>query len=219
MSAFEKFDPYAFLQRERPPGTEVPDAERAINEAARPQTLAALATLAGLAAEIEISNSSKIANNSSDQWNKNQIQSPTPAKVAKVAKAGIAGSAAPFRSAFEALERSCPDLIEAERWQQAVEDGRRFLASWSDQAHALGWTAHELFGLHTPPERQAASYSRLSRYDEIGLFWLLRGRHVIALTERTAAIQGTTAVLTYRKLNKPALGPLGDSLDDMGPTP
>ena len=99
----------------------------------------------------------------------------------------------------------------------AVEDGRRFLASWGGQADALGWKARELFGLHNPPESAAANYSRLSRYDETGLIWLFRGRPVIALTETTAAIQGATAVLTYRKLNKPALGPLGDSLDDMGP--
>jgi hypothetical protein len=96
-------------------------------------------------------------------------------------------------------------------------DGQRFLASWGAQAHAFGWTGRELFGLHTAPERPAANYSRLSRYDETGLIWLLRGRAVIALTETTAAIQGATALLTYRKLNKPALGPLGDSLDDMGP--
>ena len=50
----------------------------------------------------------------------------------------------------------------------------------------------------------------------MGLIWLLRGRPVVALTETVAAIQGTSAVLTYRKLNKPALGPVGDSLDDMG---
>ena len=58
--------------------------------------------------------------------------------------------------------------------------------------------------------------SRLSRYDETGLIWLLRGRPVVALTATTAAIQGATGILTYRKLNKPALGPLGDSLDDIG---
>ena len=68
----------------------------------------------------------------------------------------------------------------------------------------------------TPPERPAASYSRLFRYDETGLIWLLRGRPVIALTETTAAIQAATGVLSYRKLSKPTLGPLGDSLDDMG---
>jgi hypothetical protein len=50
----------------------------------------------------------------------------------------------------------------------------------------------------------------------MGLIWLLTGRAVVAMTETTAAIQGATSLLTYRKLNKPALGPLGDSLDDMG---
>jgi hypothetical protein len=39
---------------------------------------------------------------------------------------------------------------------------------------------------------------------------------VVALTADTAAIQTTTgSILTYRKANKPALGPVGDSLDDL----
>ena len=38
---------------------------------------------------------------------------------------------------------------------------------------------------------------------------------MVALTESTAAIKmATGAVLTYRRHNKPAYGPLGDSLDD-----
>jgi hypothetical protein len=127
------------------------------------------------------------------------------------------GTSEPYRDVFVAFCAKCPDHVEPNRWRQAVVDGRRFLASWGTQAHAFGWTGRELFGLHTAPERPAANYSRLSRYDETGLIWLLRGRAVIALTETTAAIQGATALLTYRKLNKPALGPLGDSLDDKGP--
>jgi hypothetical protein len=121
-----------------------------------------------------------------------------------------------YEPSLHALRRRCPDFVEPKRWRQAVEDGQRFLASWGEQAHALGWTARELFGLHTPPEGPVACYSRLSRYDETGLVWLLRGRPIVALTETTAAIQGATSVLTYRKLNKPALGPLSDSLDDIG---
>jgi hypothetical protein len=139
------------------------------------------------------------------------LETPTAQKAQKAQK-----GPAPYEPSFCALERRCPDFVEAERWQQAVEDGWRFLGLWDEQAHALGWTARELFGLHTPPQRPAVSYSRLSRYDETGLIWLLRGRRVIALTETTAAIQGATSILTYRKLNKPALGPPGDSLDDMG---
>ena len=44
----------------------------------------------------------------------------------------------------------------------------------------------------------------------------LQGRPVVALTETTAAIMNPTSNVTvYRKNNKPALGPLGDSLDDL----
>jgi hypothetical protein len=117
---------------------------------------------------------------------------------------------------FRALEAGCLELIPVNHWQQAVDDGRRFLARWGEQAEALGWTARDLFGLHTPPAKPHPSYSRLSRYDETGLIWLLRGRPVVALTEATAAIQNPTGAITvYRRHNKPALGPLGDSLDDL----
>jgi hypothetical protein len=90
------------------------------------------------------------------------------------------------------------------------------LARWGEQAEALGWTAKDLFGLHKPPASQHPSYSRLSRYDETGLVWLLQGREVVALTEATAAIQSLTGAITiYRRHNKPTLGPIGDSLDDV----
>lgn len=119
---------------------------------------------------------------------------------------------------LEELERRCPLYIDLADWEQAVGDGREFLARWGQQADALGWTAHDLFGLHPIPERPVASYRRLSRYDCTGLVWLLQGRHVVALTADTAAIQTESGgILAYRKNNKPAYGPLGDSLDDMGP--
>jgi hypothetical protein len=118
--------------------------------------------------------------------------------------------------ALSALEARCPDLVPPDRWQDAVDDGRAFLAKWGEQAEALGWTARDLFGLHTPPEKPHPSYSRLSRYDETGLIWLLQGRPVVALTGATAAIQNPSgAITTYRKYNKPALGLVGDSLDDL----
>ena len=113
-----------------------------------------------------------------------------------------------------AFEAGCPDLVPAERWRQAVEDGHAFLARWADQAEALGWSARDLFGLHKPPAKPHPSYSRLSRYDETGLVWLLQGREVVALTEATASIKGTTGNITiYRKHNKPPFGPLGGRLD------
>jgi hypothetical protein len=113
------------------------------------------------------------------------------------------------------LEGRCPDHLPPDHWHQAVEDGRRFLAQWGEQAEALGWTVPDLFGLASIPDTPHASYRRLSRYDETGLIWLLGGQPVLALTEGTAAIESPTGSVTiYRRHDKPALGPLGDSLDD-----
>ncbi len=126
-----------------------------------------------------------------------------------------------FFRVLQELEGRCPAHVDPADWVQAIEDGRKFLASWGRQAEELGWTARELFGLHAVPERPAATYRRLSRYDETGLIWLLHGRPVVALTETEAVILGHSgAIVTYRKHNKPVFGPLGDCLDDMwGPNP
>jgi hypothetical protein len=68
-----------------------------------------------------------------------------------------------------------------------------------------------IFRRHKPPENHPhPSYSRLSRYDCTGLCWLLRGCEVVALTESTAAIRHPSgSITTYRRFNKPALGPVG----------
>jgi hypothetical protein len=123
----------------------------------------------------------------------------------------------PYGRVFEELRSGCPALVEADRWHQAVRDAETFLAKWGDHAHALGWTARELFGLHSVPERPTPTFRRLARYDSTGLIWLLQGRPLIALTATEAAIQSAGAVVVYRKHRKPAYGPLGDCLDDMEP--
>ena len=115
------------------------------------------------------------------------------------------------------LEARCPAHIQVPCWQQAIADGQHFLARWGEQAEALGWSAKDLFGLAPVPTNPHPSYRRLSRYDETGLIWLLRGRPVLALTKGTAAIESQTGSVTiYRRHDKQALGPLGDSLDDFG---
>jgi hypothetical protein len=117
------------------------------------------------------------------------------------------------------LERRCPDLVDCADWQQTIEDGRRFLAQWGAQAESLGWTSRDLFGLAPVPDKPTANFRRLSRYDLTGLIWLLRGDPVVALSETTAAVRHATGhITTYRRFHKPALGPLGDSLDDIGPS-
>jgi hypothetical protein len=120
-----------------------------------------------------------------------------------------------YQTAFDALERRWPDHVEYHRWQLAVADGARFLAQWGEQAATLGWTPRDLFGLAEIPERPAPSYQRLSRYDQTGLVWLLQGRRVVTLTKDTAVIETANGTLSYRRYNKPAFGPLGDSLNDM----
>jgi len=115
-----------------------------------------------------------------------------------------------------ALAKRCPVNIDEAAWHQALADGQRFLAQWGSQAEALGWTVRDLFGLAPILGKSHPRYRRLSRYDETGLIWLLRGRAVLALTESTAAVESPTgAVNVYRRYNKPALGPLGDSLEDL----
>ena len=57
----------------------------------------------------------------------------------------------------------------------------------------------------------------IARYDQTGLIWLLQGRRVVELTKDKAVIETATGIVSYRRYNKPALGPLGDSLDDFAP--
>ena len=110
-----------------------------------------------------------------------------------------------------------PDLVDVARWRQCVRDGSKFLTVWGGQAEVLGWTSADLFGLAPVPDKPHPSYNRLSRYDQVGLCWLLQGRTATVLTEASALIKnmatGTTTL--FRKNNRPALGPLGDSLDDL----
>jgi hypothetical protein len=122
-----------------------------------------------------------------------------------------------YRKVFAFLQLKPPALVDVARWRQCVEDGSKFLARWGEQAQALNWSSADLFGLHQPQAKPHPSYNRLSRYDATGLCWLLQGRPIVALTADTATIENpaTGSITTYRKYNKPAHGPLGDSLEDL----
>src|SRR6516164_8477185 len=122
-----------------------------------------------------------------------------------------------YASALAALRAECPVYVDAADWQQAIEGAHRFVTQWGKQAEALGWASADLFGLHIPPEKPAPNYRRLSRYDQTGLIWLLHGRRVVELTKDKDVIETATGIVSYRRYNKPALGPLGDSLDDFAP--
>ena len=223
MTAFKKFDPRAFLERERlAPGS----------------TLATLATLAGLPAKNEnhgiasevVSQfdsgtvaAKSIGIQTDDQTpihglGKNQHLTPTPAKIAKVAKVDSSVAAteedpwseteeeraaiaeydggAP-RAWAEALARLDPNNAPAHvppwRWLRFIDDCGRFLdGGWARQAAAFGWGPLDLFGCDR--ERPFA------RIDRAGLLWLLRGRKLVAFTADTATIETPTgAHQTYRR--------------------
>ncbi|QEN86858.1 hypothetical protein FZC33_11205 [Labrys sp. KNU-23] len=89
----------------------------------------------------------------------------------------------PFAAEFAKLTRENP-TIDPRRWEQAKKDAAEFLADWGEQAAELGWTAKELFGLHP--------VAPLTRYDQMGLVWLLNGKEVDEITDRTAKIGATT---------------------------
>jgi hypothetical protein len=121
----------------------------------------------------------------------------------------------PFVRVFEILQSRCPNWVPVDRWQQCVEDGKRFLAQWAGHAEVFDRTARDLFGLAPVPDSPHRSYRRLSRYDEIGVIWLLEGCEVLALTANTATIRRPSgSTTTYRKNNTSAFGGPSDSLDD-----
>jgi hypothetical protein len=98
--------------------------------------------------------------------------------------------------AYLRLRRGPPEGVDDARWRAALTDGDAFMETWGDQAEALGWTAADLFGLHPK--------APLSRYEAMGLFWLLRGRPVMFLTRTEAIIRTPTgATLTFRRMARP----------------
>jgi hypothetical protein len=78
--------------------------------------------------------------------------------------------------------------VARDRWNAFINDAGLFLDAWGKQAERLGWTVDDLFGLHprTP----------MARYDQMGMLWLLKGEHVVALTATEARLSGA---LTYRR--------------------
>jgi hypothetical protein len=122
-------------------------------------------------------------------------------ELREVLKAGAAAERI-YGGMLAALKSKCPEAIEFGRWQRAIKDADLFLISWAGQAAALSWTPRELFGLADVPARPAANYQRLSRYDQLGLIWLLQGRRVVALTKDTAVIETAIGTVSFYRLRR-----------------
>ena len=296
MTAFQKFDPHAFLEHERLAPDSLQLSQLSQLSRATPlknEILGAASKVlyqpdigAAAAKSIEIQRDPPTVEHRLDQLGKNQNLTPTPAKVAKVAKDDnnfrnfrsppsvfdvqaadtlpaieaeasrdrfeeraailefdeslsraeaeatarremVAGhDTGPYASALAALRAHCPAYVDPADWQRAIEDDRRFITQWGEQAEALGWTSIDLFGLHSPPEKPAPNYRRLSCYDQTGLIWLLRGRSVVELTTTAATLRCPSgATLKFYRRSEPALAgtanvaPATETGNVMQPTP
>jgi hypothetical protein len=143
------------------------------------------------------------------------LLAPTLGPGCKVTVVEIPATGLRYRRTYAHLQLKPPAYTPEDRWRQCVEDGRAFLQQWGESAPRLGWTSADLFSLALLPDTPHPSYRRLSRYDQTGLIWLLEGRPVVALTEAIASIRNPSGSITvFHKNNRPAYGPLGDSLDD-----
>ena len=90
------------------------------------------------------------------------------------------------------LALPCPASCPAERWQALREDAYRLLRDHAAQAHALGWTALDLFGVHR--ERPWV------RFDCMALVPLLNGARVVALSTTESVIEKPNgARLSFRR--------------------
>jgi hypothetical protein len=97
-----------------------------------------------------------------------------------------------YARAFAAIQANRPAEVPYERWNQFINDAGVFLDHWGMVAADVGWTAHELFGLHpTVP---------MARYDRMGLIWMLKDERVIALTDKSARVSDG---LTFYRRRKP----------------
>jgi hypothetical protein len=105
-------------------------------------------------------------------------------------------------AALTTLERDRPDHIDAADWQHAVEDGRRFLVQWGEDAERLGWTAADIFGFPPVPESPHPSWRRMARIDQLGLIWLMHSRPVTSITAESVTIATPSggSVAFYKRL-------------------
>jgi hypothetical protein len=101
------------------------------------------------------------------------------------------------RSWADGVARLLPDQspisVPTRRWEQLVDDSRRFLGSeLAKKAIAFGWGAFDLFGCDRDKP--------FDRIDQQGLCWLIAGNRIVDLSEEVAIIETWTgARQTWRR--------------------
>ncbi len=93
---------------------------------------------------------------------------------------------------FARLDPALPPTgFDRKRWRTLIDDGGKFLARWGEEAARLGWSALDVFGVH--------SIAPGARYDAAGLALLISGGEVVSVKPDRATIQSNRggALLTY----------------------
>jgi len=126
-----------------------------------------------------------------------QAQERQNAGVSHAPVAERDGIPAAWTSALNDLRSmDAPSAFTAARWHRIITDAETFLPQWGSVAAGLGWSAHDLFGVH--PAAPAC------RYDAMGLLLTLQGSAVVALTDTTATMRAPSgAILTFRRKSNP----------------
>ncbi len=74
-----------------------------------------------------------------------------------------------------------PAMWNQQHWDRILINAESFMAKWGAQAHRLGWSANDLFGIS-----QSGSVARV---DRLGLVLMLDDKQVTHMTNETAALQ------------------------------
>jgi hypothetical protein len=94
-----------------------------------------------------------------------------------------------YAKALAAIQAYPRADVPRHRWDMFVNDAGLFLDVWGLQAARLGWPPADLFGLNPN--------ASMARYDNMGLFWMLKGQRVVALTLTEARLSDGLAY--YRR--------------------
>lgn len=91
-----------------------------------------------------------------------------------------------------------PGGFPALRWARIIDDTGHFIDRWAKQAHALGWSALDVFGVNKD--------APAARFDGRGLAVSLNGRQVVAITASTATVTASSGG-TLKFLRRTTCGP------------
>jgi hypothetical protein len=105
-----------------------------------------------------------------------------------------------------------PEGIDEAAWRRLIDDGGRFLDRWGIEAHRLGWSALDVFGVRLVERQQGIGSA--------GLVFLIGGGEVVAIGPDRATVRmhaGTT--VTYLRRAAPDAIAIWDLIEPASDAP